>query len=144
MEIAFPIAQEFSKSFGGLKINYASDYETGADQICILFAAPGRGSGRSTVCVTETATIDFILSKRGKGKKKRIKFKSQSWVFDPEIKIREKMMVRFKMYNSFGFKSLAAMLLFFILSISISYRASAETTMHTNNWAVLVCNSRFW
>ncbi|KAH9659091.1 gpi-anchor transamidase [Citrus sinensis] len=54
------------------------------------------------------------------------------------------MMVRFKMYNSFGFKSLAAMLLFFILSISISYRASAETTMHTNNWAVLVCTSRFW
>lgn len=53
-------------------------------------------------------------------------------------------MVRFKMYNSFGFKSLAAMLLFFILSISISYRASAETTMHTNNWAVLVCTSRFW
>ncbi|KAL9413654.1 hypothetical protein AB3S75_042192 [Citrus x aurantiifolia] len=54
------------------------------------------------------------------------------------------MMVRFKMYNSFGFKSLAAMLLFLILSISISYRASAETTMHTNNWAVLVCTSRFW
>lgn len=53
-------------------------------------------------------------------------------------------MVRFKMYNSFGFKRLAAMMLFLILSISISYRASAETTMHTNNWAVLVCTSRFW
>ncbi|KAH9659082.1 peptidase C13 family [Citrus sinensis] len=47
------------------------------------------------------------------------------------------MMVRYKMYNSFGFKSLAAMLLLLILSSSTSYRASAETTMHTNNWAVL-------
>ncbi|KAH9698945.1 peptidase C13 family [Citrus sinensis] len=39
------------------------------------------------------------------------------------------MMVRCKMYNSFGFKSLAAMLLFFILSISISfnYRHMANT-----------------
>ncbi|ESR55967.1 peptidase C13 family [Citrus sinensis] len=54
------------------------------------------------------------------------------------------MMVRYKMYNSFGLKSLAAMLLLLILSSSISYRASAETTMHTNNWAVLVCTSRFW
>ncbi|KAH9659123.1 peptidase C13 family [Citrus sinensis] len=54
------------------------------------------------------------------------------------------MMVRYKMYNSFGFKSLAAMLLLLILSSSTSYRASAETTMHTNNWAVLVCTSRFW
>lgn len=53
-------------------------------------------------------------------------------------------MVRYKMYNSFGLKSLAAMLLLLILSSSISYRASAETTMHTNNWAVLVCTSRFW
>ncbi|KAH9698901.1 peptidase C13 family [Citrus sinensis] len=54
------------------------------------------------------------------------------------------MMVRYKMHNSFGFKSLAAMLLLLILSSSTSYRASAETTMHTNNWAVLVCTSRFW
>lgn len=53
-------------------------------------------------------------------------------------------MARFKMCNSFGFKSLAAMLLLLTLSSSISYGASAETTMHTNNWAVLVCTSRFW
>ncbi|KAH9659080.1 peptidase C13 family [Citrus sinensis] len=54
------------------------------------------------------------------------------------------MMVRYKMYNSFGFKSLAAMLLLLILSSSTSYRASAETTMHTNNWAVLVQLSDIW
>ncbi|KAJ4719703.1 GPI-anchor transamidase [Melia azedarach] len=51
--------------------------------------------------------------------------------------------IGFKKYCSVGSKSLA-MVLFWLFCSSISYTASAETTMHTNNWAVLVCTSRFW
>lgn len=36
-------------------------------------------------------------------------------------------------------------LLLIFLSYSVAYSSSAfESTMHTNNWAVLVCTSRFW
>ncbi|KAL5835329.1 hypothetical protein ACOSQ4_014826 [Xanthoceras sorbifolium] len=53
--------------------------------------------------------------------------------------------VRFKMYSWFGSKNLAMVMV--LLLLVCSYTAcsvSAETTMHTNNWAVLVCTSRFW
>lgn len=33
---------------------------------------------------------------------------------------------------------------FLLLYGSIAYNSSVEATMHTNNWAVLVCTSRFW
>ncbi|CAJ2642014.1 unnamed protein product [Trifolium pratense] len=38
------------------------------------------------------------------------------------------------------------LLLIFLTNIShsVAYSSSSETTMHTNNWAVLVCTSRFW
>ncbi|TKY58888.1 putative GPI-anchor transamidase [Spatholobus suberectus] len=36
-------------------------------------------------------------------------------------------------------------LIFLSYSVAIAYSSSSpETTMHTNNWAVLVCTSRFW
>ncbi|KAL5768172.1 hypothetical protein ACOSQ2_014955 [Xanthoceras sorbifolium] len=49
------------------------------------------------------------------------------------------------MYSWFGSKNLAMVMV--LLLLVCSYTAcsvSAETTMHTNNWAVLVCTSRFW
>ncbi|KAJ0013627.1 hypothetical protein Pint_20438 [Pistacia integerrima] len=48
-----------------------------------------------------------------------------------------------KMYGSLGSRS-PVMLMFLLLCTSIAFSASAETTLHTNNWAVLVCTSRFW
>ena len=43
-------------------------------------------------------------------------------------------------------KKVAVMiLLIMFLSYPVAYSSSSsETTMHTNNWAVLVCTSRFW
>lgn len=43
----------------------------------------------------------------------------------------------------FSLKGLMILLLIF-LSHSVAHSTSSETTMHTNNWAVLVCTSRFW
>lgn len=44
----------------------------------------------------------------------------------------------------FSMKGLMILLLIF-LSHSVAHStSSSETTMHTNNWAVLVCTSRFW
>lgn len=51
----------------------------------------------------------------------------------------------FKIYSLFSFKM--SIFLFFFLNNAIAYSShssSADTTMHTNNWAVLVCTSRFW
>ncbi|KAK1578156.1 hypothetical protein Q3G72_027990 [Acer saccharum] len=51
------------------------------------------------------------------------------------------------MYSWFGSKNSAmvmAMVLLLLLCSYNAYSVSAETTMHTNNWAVLVCTSRFW
>lgn len=51
----------------------------------------------------------------------------------------------FKIYNLFSFKM--SIFLFLFLNNAIAYSShssSADTTMHTNNWAVLVCTSRFW
>jgi len=36
---------------------------------------------------------------------------------------------------------LVMIILLIFLSFSVAY---SSTTMHTNNWAVLVCTSRFW
>ncbi|KAL9381796.1 hypothetical protein Peur_024831 [Populus x canadensis] len=55
------------------------------------------------------------------------------------------MMMGFKIYNLFSFKM--SIFLFLFLNNAIAYSShssSADTTMHTNNWAVLVCTSRFW
>ncbi|KAK0601216.1 hypothetical protein LWI29_022250 [Acer saccharum] len=51
------------------------------------------------------------------------------------------------MYSWFGSKNSAMVMVMVLLLLLCSYNAysvSAETTMHTNNWAVLVCTSRFW
>ncbi|KAK2637894.1 hypothetical protein Ddye_025689 [Dipteronia dyeriana] len=49
------------------------------------------------------------------------------------------------MYSWFGSKNSAmVMVLLLLLCGYNAYSVSAETTMHTNNWAVLVCTSRFW
>lgn len=51
----------------------------------------------------------------------------------------------FKVYSLFSFKM--SIFLFLFLNNAIAYSShssSADTTMHTNNWAVLVCTSRFW
>ncbi|KAK4851093.1 hypothetical protein QYF36_012369 [Acer negundo] len=53
------------------------------------------------------------------------------------------------MYSWFGSKNSAkvmvmVMVLLLLLCNYNAYSVSAETTMHTNNWAVLVCTSRFW
>ncbi|TXG66007.1 hypothetical protein EZV62_007282 [Acer yangbiense] len=51
------------------------------------------------------------------------------------------------MYSWFGSKNSAMVMGMVLLLLLCSYNAysvSAETTMHTNNWAVLVCTSRFW
>lgn len=51
----------------------------------------------------------------------------------------------FKIYSLFSFKM--SIFLFLFLNNAIAYSShssSADTTMHTNNWAVLVCTSRFW
>ncbi|KAM5561661.1 hypothetical protein ABKV19_022320 [Rosa sericea] len=55
--------------------------------------------------------------------------------------------MRFKMCNLFNW--VLVMAAFLVLgSINVyafgSPSSSSETTMHTNNWAVLVCTSRFW
>ncbi|XP_061944804.1 uncharacterized protein LOC133668811 [Populus nigra] len=55
------------------------------------------------------------------------------------------MMMGFKIYSLFSFKM--SIFLFLFLNNAIAYSShssSADTTMHTNNWAVLVCTSRFW
>ncbi|PNY09461.1 GPI-anchor transamidase-like protein, partial [Trifolium pratense] len=54
--------------------------------------------------------------------------------------------------NDFGFSPQSALTAFnkkqmgLVLTgfHSVAYSSSSETTMHTNNWAVLVCTSRFW
>ncbi|XP_059440230.1 uncharacterized protein LOC132172696 isoform X1 [Corylus avellana] len=54
--------------------------------------------------------------------------------------------MQFKMYGSFGSR-VVVLLLFLLLGISncvAQASSSSEATMHTNNWAVLVCTSRFW
>lgn len=51
----------------------------------------------------------------------------------------------FKIYNLFSFKMSIFLFLFLHNAIAYSsHSSSADTTMHTNNWAVLVCTSRFW
>ncbi|XP_011002924.1 PREDICTED: putative GPI-anchor transamidase [Populus euphratica] len=55
------------------------------------------------------------------------------------------MMMGFKIYSLLSFKM--SIFLFLFLNNAIAYSShssSADTTMHTNNWAVLVCTSRFW
>lgn len=55
------------------------------------------------------------------------------------------MMMGFKIYNLFSFKMSIFLFLFLHNAIAYSsHSSSADTTMHTNNWAVLVCTSRFW
>ncbi|KAK9292333.1 hypothetical protein L1049_020299 [Liquidambar formosana] len=54
-----------------------------------------------------------------------------------------------KMENTFDFRSFFFFFLFLLLGSthlgnSVAYTSSSSTTMHTNNWAVLVCTSRFW
>ncbi|KAG2696679.1 hypothetical protein I3843_07G069000 [Carya illinoinensis] len=54
--------------------------------------------------------------------------------------------MRFKMYGSFRCR-MVLLLLFLLLDCNFSNclaDTSSEATMHTNNWAVLVCTSRFW
>ncbi|XP_042066195.1 putative GPI-anchor transamidase [Salvia splendens] len=50
------------------------------------------------------------------------------------------------MATSFKFKPLtiSILLLFLCNAIASSASGSSSTTMHTNNWAILVCTSRFW
>ncbi|XP_042060299.1 putative GPI-anchor transamidase [Salvia splendens] len=50
------------------------------------------------------------------------------------------------MATSFKFKPLtiSILLLFLYNAIASSASGSSSTTMHTNNWAILVCTSRFW
>lgn len=51
----------------------------------------------------------------------------------------------FKIYSLFSFKMSIFLFLFLHNAIAYSsHSSSADTTMHTNNWAVLVCTSRFW
>lgn len=51
----------------------------------------------------------------------------------------------FKIYSLFSFKMSIFLFLFLHSAIAYSsHSSSADTTMHTNNWAVLVCTSRFW
>ncbi|XP_004488386.1 uncharacterized protein [Cicer arietinum] len=62
--------------------------------------------------------------------------------------------MRFQILNflKLSMKALVILLLIFLTNIShsVAYSSSSssssssETTMHTNNWAVLVCTSRFW
>ncbi|KAJ7960717.1 GPI-anchor transamidase-like protein [Quillaja saponaria] len=58
--------------------------------------------------------------------------------------------MRFKMNGFFKFIEVVLVLLLIGLSNRVnclaysSSSSSSETTMHTNNWAVLVCTSRFW
>ncbi|XP_062084433.1 uncharacterized protein LOC133790706 [Humulus lupulus] len=61
------------------------------------------------------------------------------------------MLMPLKMRNFFD--SMAVLALFLFLGLShfsncvasgLSSSSETETTMHTNNWAVLVCTSRFW
>lgn len=55
------------------------------------------------------------------------------------------MMMGFKIYSLFSFKMSIFLFLFLHNAIAYSsHSSSADTTMHTNNWAVLVCTSRFW
>ncbi|KAG6647312.1 putative GPI-anchor transamidase isoform X1 [Carya illinoinensis] len=54
--------------------------------------------------------------------------------------------MRFKMYGSFRCR-MVLLLLFLLLDCNFSNclaDTSSEATTHTNNWAVLVCTSRFW
>ncbi|XP_073116647.1 uncharacterized protein [Elaeis guineensis] len=48
--------------------------------------------------------------------------------------------------NPAAFRRILLLLLFFslLLSVPVSVRCSSSSTMHNNNWAVLVCTSRFW
>ncbi|KAB1202577.1 GPI-anchor transamidase [Morella rubra] len=61
--------------------------------------------------------------------------------------LAETKKIRFNMYESLGSRALV-LLLFLLLGCNFSncvaHTASSEVTMHTNNWAVLVCTSRFW
>ncbi|KAF9660958.1 hypothetical protein SADUNF_Sadunf19G0017900 [Salix dunnii] len=55
------------------------------------------------------------------------------------------MMMGFKVYSLFSFKMSIFLLLFIDNATAYSsHSSSADTTKHTNNWAVLVCTSRFW
>uniref|UniRef100_A0A6N2KTC8 GPI-anchor transamidase n=1 Tax=Salix viminalis TaxID=40686 RepID=A0A6N2KTC8_SALVM len=55
------------------------------------------------------------------------------------------MMMGFKAYSLFSFKMSIFLLLFIDIATAYSsHSSSADTTKHTNNWAVLVCTSRFW
>lgn len=47
-------------------------------------------------------------------------------------------------FNMFGSKVTALSFLFLLLLSFSNCESQTETTMHTNNWAVLVCTSRFW
>ncbi|GAV66775.1 Peptidase_C13 domain-containing protein [Cephalotus follicularis] len=51
--------------------------------------------------------------------------------------------MRFKMVMFWQFTLLLCNFIAFSYASSYSY-TSGESTMHTNNWAVLVCTSRFW
>lgn len=54
-------------------------------------------------------------------------------------------MTGFKAYSLFSFKMSIFLLLFIDIATAYSsHSSSADTTKHTNNWAVLVCTSRFW
>ncbi|PRQ41749.1 putative legumain protein [Rosa chinensis] len=56
--------------------------------------------------------------------------------------------MRFKMCNLFNWVVIMAAFLVLgsinVYAFGSPSSSSAETTMHTNNWAVLVCTSRFW
>ncbi|GLT95139.1 hypothetical protein SLE2022_128380 [Rubroshorea leprosula] len=52
--------------------------------------------------------------------------------------------MRVKMYSLFDSKVILVLLMSMILCDSVADASSGDTTMHTNNWAVLVCTSRFW
>ncbi|KAG5224027.1 GPI-anchor transamidase family protein [Salix suchowensis] len=55
------------------------------------------------------------------------------------------MMMGFKAYSLFSFKMSIFLLLFIDIATAYSsHSSSTDTTKHTNNWAVLVCTSRFW
>lgn len=47
-------------------------------------------------------------------------------------------------FLKFSMKGLMILLLIFLCHSVAHSTSSSETTMHTNNWAVLVCTSRFW
>ncbi|PKI41346.1 hypothetical protein CRG98_038232 [Punica granatum] len=54
-----------------------------------------------------------------------------------------------KLFSAFNSMAIPLLVLSLCLSnlcgsASASVSSSSETTMHTNNWAVLVCTSRFW